>query len=92
MARTKELAAIMANMGHNTSSERNLAELEGTKEKDPTKETEPVPRATPINEREGEKEIQALKEELVSQAALRERERDLRKTTEEEKQGIEESL
>ena len=66
LARTNELAKIMANMGQNTSSERNLAELEGTKEKDLTKETEQVPRATLINEREWEKEYEVLKDELIT--------------------------
>ena len=74
LARAKELAAIMANMGQNTSSKRNLAEPRGTKEKDPAKETKLVARATSVNEREWEKEYEALKDELITQARIKENE------------------
>ena len=46
----------------------------------------------PEKEKEWEKELQMLQEELSSQEELRERETDYRKTVEEEKRRTEESL
>ena len=56
------------------------------------KEVEPMASRVPKNEREWKKEIEALKEVFVVQVALREKEKDLWKTTEEEKWRIKESL
>ena len=47
---------------------------------------------TPDKAQEWEKEFEVLKDELVAQATLKEKEKYLRKTTEEEKRRTKESL
>ena len=73
LERTKELAAIMANMGQGTNTRTEPVEPERTQEEAPVKEAKLVASTVLKNECEWKKEIDALKEELVVQAALREK-------------------
>ena len=92
LARAKELAAIMANMGQGTNKETEPIKQERTHEKAMKKDAEPMASMTPEDERGWKKEIEALKEELVVQAALQEKEKKLRKIAEEEKRRTKKSL
>ena len=64
-------------MGHGINEEMELVEPERRQEAASMKEMEHVTSTTTEKEREQEKEYGALKEELVTQATLKEREKQL---------------
>ena len=75
----------MANMGQGTSIEMEPVEQQRRQEEAPEKKTDQEASTEPEREREWEKEIEAVKDELVARAGLKEKEKQLPKTIEEEK-------
>ena len=92
LARGKEFVALMSNMGQSTSSRTEPVEPDNPWKKALEKEVKTRASIAREKECQRENELQMLREELATQEALRERERDHNKTTEEEKQRTEESL
>ena len=92
LTRAKEYAAIMANMGQNTSIDTKPVASANMQNAPLEPEAAPVVNAVPVNGTEQAQEILTLKDELAAQEALREKEREQKKTAEEERWRIEENL
>ena len=92
MTRAKEYVAIMANMGQNTSIDTEPVVSANIQNTPLELEAAPTVNAAPVNNTEQVQEIMTLKDKLAAQQTLREKEREQKKTIEEERRRIEENL
>ena len=91
VTRAKEYAAIMANMGQNTSIDREPLVSANVQNAPSEPEAAPTVNTALGTDTEQAHEIVTLKDELAAQEALREKEREQKKLVEEERRTIEEN-
>ena len=76
----RRVKEVQGTCGRHGQKRANLSNRAGSSANTPTL-NEPVASTTPINNNDREQEISTLKEKLVAQEALRDREREQKKTT-----------
>ena len=91
LTKAREYAAIMTNMGQNTSIDREPLVSANVQNAPSEPEAAPTVNTALGTDTEQAHEIVTLKDELAAQEALREKEREQKKLVEEERRTIEEN-
>ena len=92
LARATEFMVLMSKMSQNTTSETKLVEPANLQKEAPETDAQPEASTALVKDTKWEQEMLTLREGLVPLEALREREREQKKTVEEERRQMEESL
>ena len=92
VTRAKEYAAIMANMGQNTSIDTEPVVSVNIQNAPPEPKAATTVNTASVTGTKQAQEIVTLRDELDAQEALREKEREQKKTTVKEQRRIEENL